>query len=141
MLKMTIGLALVMTSVPDDQLPGSTSIVCTEERGGWCESSGICYNNTLTPAKHIIQMVRLPNELEESQVSFKECRNDKCGKSYIGTIKKGVSDYFIKSDPALLIFNEDTKFYTYISYIHAVDISRTIHAFGHCEVSRGIDDR
>lgn len=128
-------------TIPNDQLPDSTAIVCVEEKGGWCESSGNCYNNTMPPITYVYQMARLPYESESTEAISKECRNKLCGKEFLTNIKKKNNDYMIISESGFTRINEVSMFFTHISYIFAIDISRVLHAFGKCNIRKGIAEK
>lgn len=141
MWKLAVSAALSGAIVPQDKIPESAAIVCTEERGGWCESSGECYKNTLPPATYAIQMIRIPLDGESTNAIMKECRGGKCGKDWEAKVSRNAINYDISSEPARFIISEETNFFTHFSYIHALDLSRVLHSFGYCEIRKNKFER
>lgn len=124
--------ALCIVSV-SAQGAGVETIICKEDKGGWCESSGECFENTKPPAEYRFTGI-VPAEMGKQQAVLSECR-ETCGDEWQVEFTRGLDgQLMVKRTGEQFAIDLKTGFFSYASILSGADLGKVAFVFGHCRL-------
>lgn len=117
------------------QAAGIEVLLCQETKGGWCESSGQCYENAMPPAEFRLTGI-VPAPMGKQQAILAECR-DTCGADWeVQFVRDAVGGLTATRTGETFAIDLKTGFFSRASVISGSELGRVAFSFGHCRQSQ-----